>query len=207
VVTVVFVASLVLGLLVPDPGLSRDFEMLKKLSDTIKTLNPPVLQALVLVFLIFLNNALKSLLAIVLGIGFGLFPLFLVEYNGKIVGFVAGLFSKQQGILFVAAALLPHGIIEVPMVLISAGIGLRMGYMTYISLKSAKPVVIQEHEHIIGYYLNILIYYLKVLMSDIKPELMQSIRFYFRRIVPLLFVAALIETFVTPLIASIFLTK
>ncbi len=181
VVTIVFVASSIIGLLVPDPGLSRDFEMIKKLADTLKTLEPPVLQVLVLLFFIFLNNALKSLMAIVLGIGFGLFPLFLVEYNGKVVGFVAGLFSKQQGILFVAAALLPHGIIEVPMVLISAGIGLRLGYVTLLTLRGAK--------------------------TDIKRELKQGLRFYFRRIVPLLFVAALIETFVTPLVASMFMKK
>ena len=179
--TLIFIVSLIMGLLIPDPRLAEDFDTLKKLAGLIKGLEPPALQMIVLLALIFLNNALKSLMAIVLGIVFGLFPLYLIIYNGKVLGFVVDIFSKQQGILFVVAAVLPHGIIEVPVVLISSGIGFRLGYVTYLSLKSGK------------------------LIEGIKPELKQGMKFYFRRIVPLLFVAAFIETFVTPAIAAIFM--
>ncbi len=197
-VTLIFILSLILGLMIPDPRLAEDFDTLKKLAGLIKGLEPPALQMIVLLSLIFFNNALKSLMAIVLGIGFGLFPLYLIVYNGKVLGFVVDIFSKQQGILFVLAAVLPHGIIEVPMVLISSGIGFRLGYVTYLSLKSGKPGKNQGLNEGIGFYLRRLI-------EDIKPELKQGIRFYLRRIVPLLFVAAFIETFVTPLIAAIFM--
>ncbi|HEY9204739.1 MAG TPA: stage II sporulation protein M [Candidatus Methanoperedens sp.] len=179
--TLIFIVSLIMGLMIPDPRLAEDFDMLKKLAGLIKGLEPPELQMIVLLSLIFFNNALKSLMAIVLGIGFGLFPLYLIIYNGKVLGFVVDIFSKQQGILFVVAAVLPHGIIEVPVVLISSGIGFRLGYVTYLSLKSGR------------------------LIEGIKPELKQGMKFYFRRIVPLLFVAAIIETFVTPAIAAIFM--
>ncbi len=179
--TLIFIVSLIMGLMIPDPRLAEDFDMLKKLAGLIKGLEPPELQMIVLLSLIFFNNALKSLMAIVLGIGFGLFPLYLIIYNGKVLGFVVDIFSKQQGILFVVAAVLPHGIIEVPVVLISSGIGFRLGYVTYLSLKSGRFI------------------------EGIKPELKQGMKFYFRRIVPLLFVAAIIETFVTPAIAAIFM--
>ncbi len=172
----IFVLSLILGLLVSvkNPALSEHY--LKTFQESfgwIKTLNP-----LLVMLLIFLNNASKSLLALLLGLGIGIIPVIFVAGNGIILGMLAHTISKQHGTLFVLAAILPHGIIELPMVLISAGIGLRLGYAVYLSLKGVR--------------------------TEIKPELKQGIRFYLRIIVPLLFVAAVIETFVTPLIAMQF---
>ena len=120
------------------------------------------------------------MLALVLGVGLGIIPILFVAGNGIILSMLADTISRQQGTLFVIAALLPHGIIEVPMVLISAGIGLRLGHTMYPSLIGMK--------------------------TDIKTELREGIGFYMRVIVPLLFVAAMIETFVTPLIASLFIS-
>ena len=183
VVIVIFIVSSILGFIESskNPESSKNFiQMFEKLVAWIKMINPPVLQAIVLLLIIFINNALKGLAAIVLGIGFGIFPLYLVAYNGNALGMVADLFSKEKGALYVLAALLPHGIIEVPMILISAGIGLRLGYVLYLSLKGAQV--------------------------DIKQEFKRGIGFYVRWIVPLLFVAAVIETFITPLIASPFMT-
>lgn len=177
-VTGIFIISLITGLLVSakNPGLSENYlEMLKNSFGWIKTLNLPLIM-----LLIFLNNAFKSLLALVLGVGFGVIPLLFVAGNGIILGILADTVSKQQGTLFVIAALLPHGIIEVPMILISSGIGLRLGHEMYLSFSGAR--------------------------TDIKQELKQGIRFYIRRIVPLLFIAAIVETTVTPLIASQFMT-
>ncbi len=182
VVVVIFILSIITGLLESEknPELSKNLlEPFERLVNWIKTINPPILQTMVLLMIIFLNNALKSLAAIFLGIGFGIFPLFLVAYNGEAVGIVANIFSKEKGILYVLAALLPHGIIEIPAILISAGIGLRLGHMVYLSLRGMK--------------------------TDIRSELRQAVKFYIRVIVPLLLVAALIETFVTPLFAYRFM--
>lgn len=175
----IFILSLFLGLLVSakNPALSEHY--LKTFQESfgwIKTLNP-----LLVMLLIFLNNASKSLLALLLGLGFGIIPVIFVAGNGIILGMLAHTISRQHGTLFVLAAILPHGIIELPLVLISAGIGLRLGYVIYLSLKGIK--------------------------TEIKPELKQGISFYVRVILPLLFVAAVIETLVTPLIASLFLAK
>lgn len=175
----IFVLSLILGLLVSvkNPALSEHyFKTFQESFGWIKTLNP-----LLVMLLIFLNNAFKSLLALLLGAGLGIIPVVFVAGNGIILGMLAHTISKEHGTLFVLAAILPHGIIELPVVLISAGIGLRLGYAVYLSMKGVR--------------------------TEIKPELRQGIRFYLRIIVPLLFVAAVIETFITPLIASLFLAK
>jgi len=178
VMTAVFILSLFIGLLISagNPGLSEKY--FKEFGDSfgwIKTLNP-----FLIMLIIFLNNALKSLIALVSGVGFGIIPILFIAGNGIILGFMADYVSEQQGALFVFAALLPHGIIEIPIVLISAGIGLRLGHVMVLSLMGEK--------------------------TNIKQEFMQSLRFFFRRIVPLLFVAAAVETFVTPLIAYRFIT-
>jgi stage II sporulation protein M len=173
IVVDIFILSLIAGLLVSvkNPELSENYlEIFKKSFGWIKTLNP-----LVIMFLIFLNNALKSLAALLLGVGLGIIPLLFIAGNGIILGMLADTISRQQGTLFVVAALLPHGIVEVPMILISASIGLRLGHKTYPSLIGLK--------------------------TNIKMELREGIGFYIRVVLPLLFVAAMIETFVTPLIA------
>ncbi len=177
-VAAIFILSLMTGLLVSikNPEFSENYlEMFKQSFGWIKTLPP-----LAVMLLIFLNNAFKSLLALVLGLGLGVIPFLFVAGNGIIIGILGDTISRQNGTVFVVAALLPHGIIEIPMILISAGIGLRLGYAIYLSLKGLK--------------------------IDIKTELRQGIRFYMRVILPLLFIAAVIETFVTPLIASLFIS-
>lgn len=124
---------------------------------------------------IFKNNALNSLFALVSGIVFGFVPLALIAVNGLFLGVVVQVFSTEKGVLFVLAAVLPHGIIELPMVLFSAAIGLRLGYGMYGFLKGER--------------------------TNLKQEFKQGLWFYMVRILPLLFVAAVIESYVTPLIA------
>jgi stage II sporulation protein M len=128
---------------------------------------------------IFKNNVRNSLMALVLGVGLGIVPFMVATANGLVLGMLADFVSRQQGTLFVIAALLPHGIIELPMVLISVGIGLRLGHVMYM--------------------------YLKGIRANITQELTQGVWFYVRWVVPLLLVAAFIESYVTPLIASQFI--
>lgn len=172
IISGIFFISLIAGLLIPlkDLGLPENYlEMFRNSFGWIRTLSP-----VSIMLVIFLNNAVKSLFAIVLGAGFGIIPIIFVGGNGIILGLIANEVSKQQGIVFVLAALVPHGIIEIPMILISAGLGLRLGYFMYLSLRDEK--------------------------KDMRAELAGSLRLYMRLIMPLLFVSAMIETFITPII-------
>jgi stage II sporulation protein M len=173
IMTGIFIISVIAGLVVSlkDLGLSENYlNMLKQSFGWIKDLSP-----IGIMLVIFLNNALKSLLAIVLGAGFGIIPVIFVGGNGLLLGLVASQVSSEKGALFVLAATLPHGIIEIPMILISSGLGLRLGYLMYSSIMGKE--------------------------TDMRSELMQCLWIYIRIVVPLLFVSAVIETFVTPLVA------
>jgi len=172
IMTGIFIISVIVGLVasLKDLGLSQNYlDMLKESFGWIKDL-PPVGIMLV----IFLNNAIKSLLAILLGAGFGIIPVLFVAGNGVLLGLVASQVSSEKGTLFVLAAILPHGIVEIPMVLVSSGLGLRLGYLMYSYITGKK--------------------------TDLRFELMQSLRIYIRIVVPLLFLSAVVETFVTPLV-------
>jgi stage II sporulation protein M len=125
---------------------------------------------------IFLNNAFVSLVSLVLGIAIGIFPVLFIASNGYLVGVISYIVGQEKGYLFILMALLPHGIVELPMVFLSASIGLRLGYHVFLNLIGRS--------------------------TELKKELKQGLKFYFRWIMPLLFIAAIIETFITPLILS-----
>ncbi|MCL7415312.1 MAG: stage II sporulation protein M [ANME-2 cluster archaeon] len=127
---------------------------------------------LVIMLFIFANNTLNSFLAMLFGVVFGLWPVLFIAVNGFFIGVVVFDAAREIGILVVLAALIPHGIIELPMIFISAAMGLRLGYLAFLKISNKMDV-------------------------SIKQELFQAIRFFIKVIVPLLFIAALIETFVT----------
>lgn len=135
------------------------------------TMNP-----LYVMLTIFFNNAFVSLVSLVLGLALGVLPILFIASNGYLVGMISYIVGQHRGFLFILLALLPHGIVELPMVFLSASIGLRLGYQVFL--------------YLIGKHI------------ELKREFKQGLRFYFRWIVPLLFVAAIIETFITPLILS-----
>jgi stage II sporulation protein M len=82
--------------------------------------------ALELIGFIFLNNLMVSFMAIVLGIFFGIFPLMTCVVNGYLLGFVAREAAVRDGVL-VLWKILPHGVFELPAVIFSIGIGIRIG--------------------------------------------------------------------------------
>jgi stage II sporulation protein M len=174
----IFIFFLIIGIMVSitNPEKSAYYiEFFKKTFGWITQLDP-----FERMLAIFKNNAINSLLALVLGIGLGFVPFFLVAVNGLFLGMVAETFSTEKGIVFVLAAILPHGIIELPMVLLSAAIGIRLGYEMYRFLKGER--------------------------TDLKLEFKKGLRFYLVRVAPLLFVAAIIESYVTPVVAGYFST-
>lgn len=149
-------------------------ELMKSFSNRLEPLL--AMHPLVIMLGIFLNNAFLSLLFLILGLAFGVLPVLFVAFNGYIVGVISHLVAQEKGLLFIILALFPHGILELPMVFLAAGIGLRLGLQVFAAL-------IGRH-------------------TEIKKEFKGGMRFYFRWIVPLLFVAAVVETFITPLILN-----
>ncbi len=155
-----------------DPELAsnwmKELEMLKWILD-----QPPIL----IMMIIFLKNLLASAMAMLLGLGLGLIPLMVVTSNGFLLGIVGYAAVQKAGFLFLAAGILPHGIIELPVVLVSIAIGFRLGYLLALTLAKEKV--------------------------DLSGETRMAIHFLWRWVAPLLFLAAAIETFITPIAISV----
>jgi len=133
--------------------------------------------SLQLFFFIFENNASKLFIMLLLGIFAGLIPFLSVLANGVILGIVAQIVTNDISWTFFFLGILPHGVIEIPVLIISAAIGMRIG-------KLAVWRIFRRHK-------------------NFRKEWTKAIKFYILILVPLLFIAALIEAFITPVLLEI----
>ncbi|WP_440113107.1 stage II sporulation protein M [Paenibacillus sp. QZ-Y1] len=85
---------------------------------------------------IFFNNAIKSVLVIYAGIFFGILPVIFLLINGMVIGFLVHTTMNYGASFFdiVVKGLLPHGIIEIPVIIIACAFGLRFGGLVVKSL-------------------------------------------------------------------------
>ncbi|WP_246188208.1 stage II sporulation protein M [Paenibacillus tengchongensis] len=88
---------------------------------------------------IFMNNSIKSVLIIYLGALFGVLPAFFLLINGAVIGYLIHLSLLQGQDLFelIIKGLLPHGVIEIPALLIACALGLQFGGTVAARLFSA----------------------------------------------------------------------
>ena len=119
------------------------------------------------------NNTIKSLLFMFGGLLGGVLPLFFVIFNGFTVGWVAYDLGMSRGLVYVVAGLAPHGIVEIPTILLAMSMGMSLGYTVLSSLRGQGNVV---------------------------KELRLAAGFFITRVFPLLILAAILEVTVTPLI-------
>ncbi|MFA5925931.1 MAG: stage II sporulation protein M [Parcubacteria group bacterium] len=124
---------------------------------------------------IFLNNSVKAFFVVLTGFLFGIVPIFFVFSNANLIGLVVAVLGAREGFLRVALSLLPHGIIEIPAILIASGYGLWLGVRFYRTIRYGEPF---------------------------KEAFVYSIKRYFKIVVPLLFVAAFIEAYITSYLVS-----
>ena len=136
----------------------------------------PLLEAhpLVQFIVVFLNNSFTLILTILLGVIFGIFPLLVLFSNGTLFGVFAFLWQKEMPLTDFFLVTLPHGLIEIPILIIGAAIGLKIG-------QTALKKVFQKQ-------------------GQIKPELFLALKFYLKILLPLLALAAFIEIFLSPLL-------
>lgn len=77
-------------------------------------------------FFIFFNNLKATFFSIIFGASFGILPFFIAVSNGYLIGFVSREVAMIEGISALWR-LFPHGIFELPAVIFSIGIGIKIG--------------------------------------------------------------------------------
>jgi len=125
---------------------------------------------------LFVNNAISTFMWMLLGFIFGVGSLFFASFNGFTLGLIAHSFSQLVSPLLVFLSIAPHGIVELPTTLLSAAMGVKLGYTLLNRLRGH---------------------------GSISAELARSLVLYFMRVLPLLFLAASIEAFITPVLVKL----
>lgn len=173
--TSIFFVTLVLGML-----FAQDIsaEVMKQLGELVKPLGRAGNWSLLFLLIIFANNAIKGLGAICFGIILGLPPVLFISLNGFIIGGFIFVAVSLEGVGYVVASLAPHGVIEIPMLLLATALGLSVG------VESLSWLMRRE--------------------SRVKSQLSACLKLYLRLILPGLAVAALIEVFITPLLVGLY---
>jgi stage II sporulation protein M len=123
------------------------------------------------------NNTFKSLLFMLGGLLGGVLPLFFVVFNGFLIGWIASSFSSSVGLGYVVAGLMPHGLFEIPAILLAMSMGVSLGYAALNSLKGS---------------------------GSLWGEARTALGFFLTRVLPLLVLAAVIEVTITPFIMTLF---
>lgn len=137
---------------------------------------PPLHLALI----IFVNNAIKTAAMVILGGMLGIYPTLSLIGNGYLIGIIAYIAQAKAGLLLFVASIIPHGIIEIPIVILSGAMGLRLGHQTTKKIFGNKEI-------------------------DLKKDYLVAVRWILCFITPLLFIAAFIESFITPFVISLFI--
>jgi stage II sporulation protein M len=113
---------------------------------------------------IFFNNLQSSFFGMIFGVVLGIFSVVTTIVNGFLLGFVSSKTAQSEGIL-ILWRLFPHGIFELPALIISMGMGLKLGTFIFQKKKT----------------------------ESFKRYLLDSLRVFLFIVLPLLFVAAIIE--------------
>jgi stage II sporulation protein M len=148
--------------------------------------------ALGLMLGIFENNVIKCFAVTVGGLFIGLAPLAFTVANGIVIGIVVGATIGKTGLLYVLVGILPHGIIEMPMVFISAAIGLKLGF-------DALRLAYRFIRAVIGSFWGSEIQWSLFMkkLDNIWKDFKEGVLIFAFWVAPLLLVAAFMETFVT----------
>jgi stage II sporulation protein M len=167
----IFFASLVVGTLI---GQNVVEGLLSELGGVLGPLTSAGSLSLLLLLIIFINNAIKALGLIFLGILLGLPPILFIGLNGFILGGLGSALEAVNGWRYAVASFMPHGVIEIPVILLATALGLTVG------MESARWLARKE--------------------SRVRLQLSNGLKVYVRWVLPGLAVAAIIEAFVTPLV-------
>jgi stage II sporulation protein M len=123
-VVILFFISAIIGFAFPGQFVFFN-ELLKDLSSQIEGKG-----LLGLTWFILQNNVLSAFMAMIFGVVLGIMPIISVLINGTLLGYVYNLVSAESG-FGVIIFLLPHGIFELPAVLISLGLGVYFGMFIF----------------------------------------------------------------------------
>ncbi|WKY44503.1 stage II sporulation protein M [Eubacteriaceae bacterium ES2] len=131
---------------------------------------------------IFLNNIQAGAISILFGfVPFLFIPIWTLTSNALIIAIVGGVYGMSgYSLASFLLGILPHGILEIPAFLMGVALGLD------ICFKMVRLILRQ------------------ISKNDLKRAAVNAVRIYCLWMVPLFFLAAIIETYMTPVLFNAF---
>lgn len=197
IIAVIFCAAIILGLVYQPAFIKNYIEgYLKKLLSEIEGKN-----FFQLFIFICRNNIVAGFFGMVFGMIIAFYPIMIGIFNGYFLGFVLEKAIQTSGVTAVFS-LLPHGILEIPALIISLGLGLKMGFgLIYNFFEKHKKNNYAYFLIPLAIFPFILFFILlfsslgdKRLREHLCYELINSLKVFLYLIIPLLIIAGIIET-------------
>jgi len=164
ILSLIFVAAFLAGILAPSSTRQQMTEAFQVVVDNYRGLTGGKL-----FFTILLHNVVATIFLLISGVIVGIIPTFAIGTNGFVLGVVYRQTAEAMGYSKAALKVLPHGVFELPALLIAASYGLWLGVMAIRRMRVKESTLLRFHiEH--------------------------AFRRYFTVVCPLLVVAAGIET-------------
>jgi|Deesub1362A_J573_1020465.scaffolds.fasta_scaffold00331_26 stage II sporulation protein M len=177
--TIVFLSSVLIGYYHAGYNPSVERMVVESFQDRVESIlgivpTDSVLYPLMISVMIFLNNSFVSLISMFSSIlpPFFLSPPFLLSINGYVVGVVI---HSTPSPFFALITILPHGVLEVPMVIFAVSMGTKIGVEVVKFIFRRK--------------------------SEVRKNIYLSMRTFVFLLLPLLLIAAFIEVFVSSTLA------
>lgn len=171
---ILFFTGVIVGFVAP---ISFDIESIAPLGEIVDDLG--TFSSPVVFLIILLNNLIAICFAFFLSPLLCIVPLLSLAVNGLLIGVVGSMVVEQESFLYLAAGILPHGIFEIPALIIALSAALNFGFITIKGL------------------------FKKENRGNISPAFFTNIK-YLALAGGLLVPAAFIETFITPVFLGLF---
>ena len=122
---------------------------------------------------LFANNLQACILLFLGGASFGILTIFIMSLNGIVIGAIMEIVHQDHTPLFVAAAILPHGIFEIPAFILSGALGILI----------AQSLIAEWYGE-----------------RDTAADAHRFARLFVLYVLPLVAIAACVEAFITPVV-------
>lgn len=130
---VILLAGMVVGATNPalDSFIKGQMSGIQEIAQSIQASKNPTL---LFITFIFFNNVIKSIIVMYLGVLMGIVPIVFLAINGMMIGYLVSKAAEHGGgelFTLIVKGLLPHGIIEIPAIIIACAYGLRFGRIMF----------------------------------------------------------------------------
>lgn len=135
IATLIFLLSIVGGYII-NPNNELIIASFEKLNELAKDIVEKE-SVLYSIATIFLNNLKVAFFMIVIGTFFGIYPIFMLSFNGIFIGIFIRMFVENgQPVPLLIFGLLPHGVFELAAIIMAAAYGMKLGFAVFRTLVS-----------------------------------------------------------------------